>query len=45
MIKHIGSQYFVYNHTGQKRLSIGYSSRKKAVHRLQQIEFYKHKSL
>ena len=43
MIKRIGSQWFVFNHTGIKKLSKGYPSRKQAVHRLQQIEFFKHK--
>jgi hypothetical protein len=43
MIKKIGSQYFVFNHTGVKKLSKGFSSYKQAVHRLQQIEYFKHK--
>lgn len=42
MIKKIGSQYFVFNHTGVKKLSKGFSSHKQAVSRLQEIEFFKH---
>lgn len=41
MIKKIKNEYFVFNHTGIKKLSKGYSSRKAAVKRLQQIEFWK----
>jgi len=43
MIKQIGKQWFVFNKVGDKKLSKGYSSYKKAVHRLQVIEFFKHK--
>lgn len=42
MIKKIKSLYYVYNHTGVKKLSKGYRSRKDAVKRLRQIEYFKH---
>jgi hypothetical protein len=41
MIKKIGSQWFVFNKEGMKKLSKGFHSRKQAVKRLQQIEFFK----
>lgn len=43
MIKKEGSEYFVYNHTGKKKLSKGYSSKKEAEKRLGEIEYFKHK--
>lgn len=42
MIRKVGSKYYVYSEKG-KRLSRGYTSRKAAVKRLRQIEFFKHK--
>jgi len=42
MIKKIGSQYFVFNHTGVKKLSKGFSSLTQAKARLRVIEFFKH---
>lgn len=41
MIKKIKGLYYVFNHTGVKKLSKGYRSRKAAVKRLQQIEYFK----
>lgn len=40
MIKKIGSEYFIFNKTGSKRLSKGYSSRKKSLVRLREIEYF-----
>lgn len=42
MIKKIKGMYYVYNHLGVKRLSKGYRSRKAALKRLRQIEYFKH---
>ena len=41
-VRKVGSQWFVFNHTGKKRLSKGYSSKKQADERLREIEAYKH---
>lgn len=41
MIKKLHSRYFVFNHTGIKKLSRGYVTREQAVHRLRQIEYFK----
>ena len=41
MIKKIGSEYFVMNHTGEKKLSKGYPSKAEAEKRLGQIEYFK----
>jgi len=39
MIKKVGTQYFVYNYTGEKRLSKGYLSKKQKpkVYKLKDI--------
>lgn len=42
MIKEEGSEYFVYNHTGEKKLSEGYHTKEEAEKRLGQIEYFKH---
>ena len=42
MIKKEGSEYFVYNHTGEKKLSEGYRTKEEAEKRLGQIEYFKH---
>lgn len=42
MIRKEGSEYFVYNHNGTKKLSKGYGSKKEAEKRLQQIEYFKY---
>ena len=42
MIKKEGSEYYVYNHTGEKKLSKGYSTEQEAQKRLGQIEYFKH---
>jgi hypothetical protein len=42
MIRKEGSEYFVYNKTGEKKLSKGYESKAAAEKRLGQIEFFKH---
>lgn len=43
MIKKLNHRYYVYNHTGTKRLGplIGFKTREEAVRRLCQIEFFK----
>lgn len=41
-VKKIGSEYFVFNEEGTKKLSKGYPSEKQANKRLQQIEYFKH---
>jgi hypothetical protein len=45
MIKRIGTQFFVYNHEGNKKLSKGFSSLKKAKKRLKEIEFFAHRRI
>lgn len=42
MIRKLNHLFYVYNHTGVKRLSHGFANRKDAVKRLGQIEFFKH---
>ena len=42
MIKKEGSEYFVFNKTGEKKLSKGYESKEAAEKRLGQIEYFKH---
>lgn len=42
MIKKIGGKYYVYSEKS-KRLSRGYGSRREALCRLRQIEFWKRK--
>lgn len=37
-------KYFVYSEDGKKKLGGPYSSRKKALERLRQVEYYKHNS-
>lgn len=41
MIKKEDGKYYVYNHTGAKRLSKGYESKEEADKRLGQIEYFK----
>jgi ADP-ribose pyrophosphatase YjhB (NUDIX family) len=41
IIRKVGSLYFVYDHTGKKKLSRGYTSHKKAAKRLGEIEWFK----
>ena len=42
MIKKRAGLYYVYNHTGKKKLSKGYSKKEDALKRLRQIEYFKH---
>lgn len=42
MIRKVGSEYFVFNESGEKKLSRGYSSKEQAKKRLGQIEYFKH---
>lgn len=42
MVKQVGSEWFVFNKSGEKKLSRGYSSKEQATKRLQQIEYFKH---
>lgn len=42
MVRKEGSEYFVYNKTGEKKLSRGYPSKAEAEKRLGQIEYFKH---
>ena len=42
MIKKRADLYYVFNHTGKKKLSEGYRKREDAVKRLRQIEYFKH---
>lgn len=44
MIIKKGSEYFVYNKDGTKKLSGPYKTRKEALKRLGQIEFFKYKN-
>lgn len=41
MVRKEGSEYFVFNKEGTKKLSKGYSSKAEAVKRLGQIEYFK----
>lgn len=42
MVRKVGSEYFVYNEAGNKKLSRGYPSKEQAEKRLGQIEYFKH---
>ena len=41
IVKHEGSEWFVFNHDGTKKLSKGYHSKEEADKRLGQIEYFK----
>ena len=43
MIKKVGNLYYVFDESGKKKLSKGYSSRGAAEKRLAEIEYFKHK--
>lgn len=40
MIRQVGGQWYVYSEDGRKRLSKGYPTRKQALMRLKQIEYF-----
>jgi hypothetical protein len=42
MVKQVGSEWFVFNEEGGKKLSKGYQTKAEAVKRLGQIEYFKH---
>lgn len=43
MIKKVKNKYYVYSESG-KKMSKGYDTKKDAVKRLRQIEYFKHKN-
>lgn len=43
MIKKLKGKYYVFDHTGKKELSKGYTSEKAAKHRLKEIDYFANK--
>lgn len=43
MIKKVGSLWFVFNHSGIKKLSRGYKTKTESEKRLREIEFFSHR--
>jgi len=43
IVKKVGTKWYVYSHDGTKKLSKGYKTKKEAVERLAEIEYFKNK--
>lgn len=44
MIRKVKGKYYIYSETTGKRISKGYNTKKEALKRLRQIEYFKHKN-